>query len=107
MLVDTIDFPVWSFPSSPWWNWVRFQQSWLRAAPSPHPRVSHLSLGYVGHGKLGFDGQEEGKKIKKINQTKPNRAVLMARTQMSLCTLTFIVWGRREDWENEIRIARG
>lgn len=33
---------------------------------------------------------------KKEKKKSPNRAVLMARNQMSLCTLTFIVWGRRE-----------
>lgn len=37
------------------------------------------------------------KETKKKKQPKLlNRAVLMARTQMSFCTLTFIVWGRRE-----------
>lgn len=37
-----------------------------------------------------------GRKKEKILKNNLNRALLMARTQMSLCTLTFIVWGRRE-----------
>lgn len=39
-------------------------------------------------------GRKEEKR--KNNIKKNTQAVLMARNQMSLCALTFIVWGRRE-----------